>query len=119
VFDPRRRSNTPKVNAVATAEIGPNLHNPSTSVKAVSTPIGSLHRSPDLMAKRFFEQIAGKTSIFSPRPKCRSQSMWRDWASALGIDPTNLARFVGVHVLQRAHEPWPMGDVLPKGAVTA
>jgi hypothetical protein len=28
-----------------------------------------------------------------------SQSVWSDWAAALGIDPTRLARFVAVHVL--------------------
>jgi hypothetical protein len=52
------------------------------------------------MAQRFFEEIAGKTGIFSPRPKCRS--VWRDWAPALGIDPTRLAGLVAIQVLQNA-----------------
>jgi len=75
---------TPAANGLATAEVSPSLHDPSTSIEAVGTPISSLHRGPNLMAQRFFEEIAGKAGIFSPRPKCGSQSMWRDWASALG-----------------------------------
>ena len=30
----------------------------------------------------------GETGIFTPCPKCGSQSVWRDWASALGIPHT-------------------------------
>src|SRR5262249_37938716 len=71
-------------------------------IKAIGTPISSLHRGPNLMAQRFFEEIARETGIFSPRPKCGSQSVWRYWASALGIDPTRRARFVEVHVVQHA-----------------
>jgi hypothetical protein len=60
MFDPSA------ANRFATAEIGPSLHDRPSSVKAISTPIGSLHRSPDLMAQRFFEEIAGKTSNLLP-----------------------------------------------------
>jgi hypothetical protein len=68
-------------------------------IEAVGAPISSLHSSPDLMAQRFFKEITWKPRVFSPRPKCGSQSVWRDWAAALGIDP-RLAGFVGVHILQ-------------------
>jgi hypothetical protein len=67
----------------------PSPHNCTASIKAVSAPVSSLYRSPDLMAQRFFDEIACKTGIFSPRPKCGSQSVWRDRATALGIDPTS------------------------------
>jgi hypothetical protein len=40
--------NAPATNRLATAEISPSLHDRSTSIKAVGTPISSLHRSPDL-----------------------------------------------------------------------
>jgi hypothetical protein len=48
------------------------------------------------MAQRLFKEVAWEPRIFSPRPKCGSQSVWRDWASALRIDPKRLARFVAV-----------------------
>jgi hypothetical protein len=89
-------------NGLTTAKICPSLHNLSSSIEAVRPSIGSLDRSPDLMAQRFLKQIAGKPRILSPRPECGSQSVWRDWAAALGISPTRLARLVAVHVLQEA-----------------
>jgi hypothetical protein len=75
-------------NMLATAEVSPSLHDSSTSIKAVSPPIGSLHRRPDLMTQRLFKEIAGKSGIFSPGPKRSLQSVWRDWATALGIPHT-------------------------------
>ena len=91
---------TPPANRLATAEIGPSLHNRSTSIEAVGAPISSLHRRPDLMAQGFFDEVARKLSIFSPSSKSRPESVWGDWAVALGIDPTRLAKFVAVHALQ-------------------
>ena len=79
-------------NMLATAEVSPSLHDSSTSIKAVSPPIGSLHRRPDLMTQRLFKEIAGESAIFSPGPKrssaammCKSAAAWRASAS---ISPT-------------------------------
>ena len=55
---------------LAVTKIRPSLHDRSTSIEAVGAPIGSLHRSPDLMAQRLFEEVTREPSIFSPRPKC-------------------------------------------------
>ena len=57
---------------LTTAKISPSLHNLSSPIEAVGASISSLHRSPDLMAQRFFEEVARKTGILSPRPKCGS-----------------------------------------------
>jgi hypothetical protein len=37
-------------NTLAATEIGPNIHDRATSIEAVGAPVGSLHRSPNLMA---------------------------------------------------------------------
>ena len=69
-------------NTLATAEISPSLHDCTSPIKAVGAPISALHGSPDLMAQRFFEEITWEARIFSPRPKCGSQSVWSDWTAA-------------------------------------
>jgi hypothetical protein len=74
---------TPAANGLATAEVSPSLHDPSASIKAISTPISSLHRSPDLMAQRFFEEVARKTgssdantykACATPSPGCQVEN---------------------------------------------
>jgi hypothetical protein len=62
-------------NTLAVTEIGPSLHDRSASIEAVGALVGSLYRSPDLMAQRLFEKIAGEPHIFPPRPKCGAQSV--------------------------------------------
>ena len=54
-------------NMLATAEVSPSLHDSSTSIKAVSPPIGSLHRRPDLMTQRLFKEIAGEFRHLLPK----------------------------------------------------
>jgi hypothetical protein len=54
---------TPAANRLATTEISPSLHDCTSPIEAVGAPICSLHRRPDLMAQRFFEEITWKTGI--------------------------------------------------------
>jgi len=86
----------------ATAEIGPGLHNCSTSVEAVSSPIGPLNRIPNLMAQRLLEEVAWKARILSPGSESRPKSMRRDRAAALRIDPPGLAGPISIHLLQQS-----------------
>jgi hypothetical protein len=72
------------------------------TVEAVSSPIGPLDRIPNLMAQRFFEEVARKADILSPSSKSRPESMRRDRAVALWIDPLGLAGPISIHLLQQS-----------------
>jgi hypothetical protein len=60
---------TPAADAIATAEIGPNLHDLSTSIEAIRTTISSLHCGPNLMAQRFLQEIARKKNSTRAVPR--------------------------------------------------